>query len=47
MNKLNNDEMLNVVGGGIAKNLIYGIIGGTLVFLIGFFDGIINPSRCN
>lgn len=47
MKKLNNEEMLNIVGGGVSSKLIWGIVGGALVFLVGLFDGIISPKKCN
>lgn len=43
--KLNNEEMLNIKGGGI-KGLGY-IIGAAISFLIGLVEGIINPRKCN
>lgn len=47
MQKLNNEEMLKVKGGGISTRLIWGIIGGAVVFVIGVIDGIISPKKCN
>jgi len=47
MQKLNNEEMLKVKGGGISSKLIWGLVGGAIVFLIGLFDGIISPKKCN
>lgn len=45
MKSLNNEEMLEVKGG--ASKLVWGIIGGALVFIIGVIDGIVNPRKCN
>lgn len=47
MSNLNNEEMLNIQGGGITSKFIWGIIGGAVVFLIGVFDGIVSPKKCN
>ncbi len=47
MEYLSNEEALNVSGGAFGKGLIFGIIGGTLVFLCGLIDGFINPKKCN
>lgn len=47
MNILSNEELLNINGGGISSKLIFGIIGGALVFLIGVFDGLVSPKKCN
>ena len=46
MEILNNEEMLNVKGGAISLKLV-GIIGGAIVFLIGFVDGVIHPKKCS
>ena len=45
MKELNNEEMMNVKGGALSFK-VAGLIGGALVFLIGFVDGLINPKRC-
>ena len=45
--KLNNEEMLDVKGGGISSKLIWGIVGSALVFLVGLMDGLVNPKKCN
>jgi len=47
MKSLNNNEMIEIRGGGISSKLIFGILGGAIVFLIGVVDGIINPRACN
>ncbi len=46
MKVLNNAEMLEVKGGGIGATL-WAIIGGAVVFVIGVFDGFMNPKKCN
>lgn len=38
------EELISIYGGGIGK---YSIIASAIVFLIGFFDGLINPMKCN
>jgi hypothetical protein len=40
--ELSNNELLNVTGGGIGKWII---IGGIIVFVIGFIDGYLNPAH--
>lgn len=47
MKELNNEEMMNVSGGGLSVSAMFGIIGGAIVFLIGFVDGIIHPKKCS
>lgn len=47
MKNLNNEEMLVVKGGGFSSKLVWGIIGGAVVFLIGIIDGIVSPKKCN
>lgn len=47
MNKLSNEELVNVVGGGAFSKAVWGIIGGAVVFLIGVLDGIVSPKKCN
>ena len=47
MQKLNNEELLKLKGGGISSKLIWGIVGGTIVFLVGLIEGIISPKKCN
>ncbi len=44
MEILNNEEMMMVKGGGVG---LWGLIGAGIVFLIGVFDGITNPQKCN
>ncbi len=46
MKKLNNNEMKKISGGGINIGLLIGI-GAGVSFLIGFFDGLIRPLKCN
>lgn len=47
MKILNNEEMINIKGGGIGSKFFISIIGGTIVFFIGIIDGLINPKKCN
>ena len=47
--ELNNEEMMNVKGGAISFNiaaLITGIATGAVTFLVGVFDGFLNPNKC-
>ncbi len=49
MKVLNNEEMMNVVGGAFSIKLagfITGVLTGIAVFLIGVWDGYINPNKC-
>lgn len=46
MNKMTNEEMKNVKGGGINWTLMAGI-GAFASFLVGIIDGMINPKKCN
>jgi len=41
MKVLNNEEMMNIKGGGISAGL-KALIGGAIVFLLGVIDGHIN-----
>lgn len=43
---LNNEEMMNINGGGFSKGL-FGIFGSLSVFILGFIDGFVSPLRCN
>ncbi len=47
MNKLSNEELMEVTGGGVFSKAVWGIIGGAVVFLIGVLDGIVSPKKCN
>jgi len=47
MKNLNNEELLEVTGGGITSKLLWGIVGSALVFIIGVIDGIVSPKKCN
>lgn len=47
MINLNNEELTTIKGGGISSKLLWGIIGGTVVFLIGVLDGLVSPKKCN
>ncbi len=44
---LNNEEMLEVKGGGINFKIIGAIIGGAITFIFGVIDGFLNPRKCN
>ena len=46
MNKMTNEEMKNIKGGGINWTLMAGI-GAFASFLVGIIDGMINPKKCN
>ena len=46
MKVLNNDEMMEVKGGGFGST-IAAIISGAIVFFMGVFDGFMNPRKCN
>lgn len=46
MNKLNDNELMNVEGGAVKAGLIVGIAAG-VTFIIGLIDGIIRPLKCN
>lgn len=45
--KLNNEEMIKVVGGAISGKLFWGIVGSAIIFLAGLVEGIVNPKKCN
>jgi len=47
MNKLNNEEMINLKGGAISYKAIIALVGAGVAFLIGVIDGLINPRKCN
>lgn len=50
MKILNNTEMMNVEGGAVSAStvsLIVGIVTGVAVFLIGVWDGYLNPNKCS
>lgn len=44
MEKLQNVELMNVYGGA---KLLWGIIGGLGILIVGIIDGFINPNKCN
>jgi len=45
MKKLNNNEMEQIMGG---MNWVAVTIGSAVVsFLVGIFEGIVNPKKCN
>ena len=46
MHLLNNEEMIIVKGGG-SNNVIWKLVGGIVMFVIGFIDGFISPRKCN
>ncbi len=41
--ELKNEELQNVVGGGIGK---WVVIGGLISFVIGVIDGFLRPFKC-
>ena len=41
--ELKNEELQNVVGGGIGK---WVVIGGLLSFVVGVIDGFLRPFKC-
>ena len=45
MNKLNDNELMKINGGGINIGII-ALAAGGLTFLIGLFDGIVRPLKC-
>lgn len=44
MKKLNNEEMFAVSGGGYLS--LGGLVIGLAIFVIGYFDGLIHPKKC-
>lgn len=44
--ELQNEELTNVVGGGI-KFGIAAVVGGIITFVIGVIDGYLRPLSCN
>lgn len=44
MQKISNNELKKITGGGIGG---WFIIGGIVVFLIGVIDGYVRPLACN
>ncbi len=49
MIKLNNKEMLDVMGGAMSASmatLVTAIVSGVLVFLAGVFNGSVNSKAC-
>ena len=42
-----NKEELSDIKGGVAKELVIGISGMIITFLIGLFDGYFRPLSCN
>ena len=46
MNKISNNKLKEIKGGGINLGLAAGI-SATLSFIIGIIDGWINPIKCN
>ena len=45
MNKLNNQELETIKGGGLSWAAIAGIVSGG-IFLIGVLDGYLRPYKC-
>lgn len=46
MNKMNNEQLQEVKGGGINWSMMAGI-GAVVSLVIGIIDGLINPKKCN
>lgn len=46
MNKMNNEQLKFVKGGGVNWGMM-AAIGAFGSFLIGVIDGLINPKKCN
>lgn len=46
MNRINNEKLRDVKGGGVNWSLVAGI-GAVASFLVGLIDGFINPKKCN
>ena len=46
MNRITNEKLKEVTGGGVNWGLAAGI-GAVASFLIGVIDGLINPKKCN
>jgi len=45
MEKLNDNELLNISGGAISFG-VFAAIAGTITFLIGVIDGFTRPLKC-
>ena len=45
MKKINDEELMNVTGGGFNVGIVAGIAA-TMAFVIGIFDGIVRPLKC-
>lgn len=45
MDKLNNEKLKDINGGGISIGAALGI-GALAVFIIGVIDGFVNPEKC-
>lgn len=46
MKKINKEEMKNVNGGAVKWGLIVGV-GAFASFVLGVFDGWVNPQKCH
>jgi len=44
--KMSNEELLNVIGGGINIGVVAGI-GALITFIIGIVDGYLRPEKCS
>ncbi len=47
MKKINDQELLNIKGGGIAWGVIGIVASGIVAFVAGILDGIKRPLKCN
>ena len=46
MQKMENEELMEVKGGAVNWGLMAGI-GAAASFIIGIIDGLMNPKKCN
>lgn len=46
MEKLSDKELSKISAGGLSLGAALGIIAG-ITFLLGVFDGYVNPKKCN
>lgn len=44
---LNNEEMMNINGGGTFRKAALTFIGAAVLFLVGILSGFYNPNKCN
>lgn len=46
MNKINDNELKTIQGGGFSWGIAVGIVA-AVTFIVGVVDGYINPIKCN